>query len=159
MSSTLWCLFSVKICTKCQKYYDSMVLWLVVARYLHIWWCIMVTKNLRSLKRYMSCSHRGLRHTEGFSVVKACSRYRAIYWESCLTITRNILFLGNGTFIINFHALFSFFNVWFQRVLQEDIFIGRKIPYILKNDWIVSIFVRSEFSLPHCDMYTSFNMF
>ena len=41
----------------------------------------------------MPSSHRGLRLTEGFSVVKACNRYRAIYWESCLTITCNILFL------------------------------------------------------------------
>lgn len=41
----------------------------------------------------MSCSHCGLRHTAGFLVVKTCSHCHAIYWESCLTITANILFL------------------------------------------------------------------
>jgi hypothetical protein len=33
--------------------------------------------------KVLSCSHRGLQRTEGLSVVKACSRYGAIYRESC----------------------------------------------------------------------------
>ena len=41
----------------------------------------------------MSCSYHGLRHTAGFLVAKACSHCHAIYWESCLTVTSDILFL------------------------------------------------------------------
>jgi hypothetical protein len=54
-----------------------------------VWW-----QGLTSLEQCVPCSHRGLRHTAGFLVAKACSCCYAIYWESCLTITSDILFLG-----------------------------------------------------------------
>ena len=156
-----------KICTKCRKYYD-MTRWccdlLSPATYIFgnvLWW-----QGLRSLTRYMSCSHRALRRTECFSVVKACSRCRAINWESCLTITCNILCLVMvllslicTPFSFIYIYIYIYIYIWFQHVLQEDIFIVRKIPYILKDDWILSIFGRSEILLPHSDMYTSCNMF
>ena len=78
-----------------------MVLWLVVARYLHIWWCIMVTR---------SCPV----HIVAYSVLKV---FR--WWKLVVDMVPSIgshvnyhtqyFVFGNGTFVINLHALFSFF--------------------------------------------------